>query len=131
MLEKTSGKVVILASQVSDDSPKAPGSIVNYANDLDIADNGTVYFTTSSDIPVVPNKLGFWDTFAVFSLTMLQVQFPRSVQSLRSQILQLIHKWSEPKAGLQVMHAWVYDCCASVQAIFKSRCQDYSAWLDL
>ena len=79
MLEKKNGKVIILASQVSDDSPKAPGSVINYANDVDIAEDGTVYFTTSSDIPVVPNKLGFWDTFAVFSLTMLQVQFLLSV----------------------------------------------------
>ena len=74
MLEKESRKVVILASQVSDDSPKAPGSVINYANDLDIAQDGKVDFTTSCDIPVVPNALGFWDTFAVFSLTMLQVQ---------------------------------------------------------
>ena len=74
MLEKMTGKVVILASQVSDDSPKDPGSVVNYANDLDIAQDGTVYFTTSCDIPVVPNALGFWDTFAVFTLTMLQVR---------------------------------------------------------
>lgn len=74
MLEKASGKVVILASQVSDDSPQDPGSVINYANDLDIAQDGTVYFTTSCDIPVVPNALGFWDTFAVFTLTMLQVR---------------------------------------------------------
>ena len=74
MLEKATGKVVILASQVSDDSPKDPGSVINYANDLDIAQDGTVYFTTSCDIPVVPNALGFWDTFAVFTLTMLQVR---------------------------------------------------------
>ena len=76
MLEKATGKVVILASRVSADSPKDPGSVINYANDLDIAQDGTVYFTTSSDIPVVPNALGFWDTFAVFMLTMLQVGLP-------------------------------------------------------
>ncbi|KAL3155800.1 hypothetical protein ABBQ32_012813 [Trebouxia sp. C0010 RCD-2024] len=72
MLERASGKVVILASQVSADSPKDPGSVISYANDLDIAHDGTVYFTTSSDIPVVPNAIGLWDTFAVFTLTMLQ-----------------------------------------------------------
>ena len=79
MLEKATGKVVILASQVSDDSPKDPGSVINYANDLDIAQDGTVYFTTSCDIPVVPNALGFWDTFAVFTLTMLQVRLHSQV----------------------------------------------------
>lgn len=76
MLERASGKVVILASQVSADSPKDPGSVISYANDLDIAHDGTVYFTTSSDIPVVPNAIGLWDTFAVFTLTMLQVRSP-------------------------------------------------------
>ncbi len=74
MLEQASGKVVILASQVSDDSPRDPGSVINYANDADIAEDGTIYFTTSSDIPVVPSALGFWDTYASFTLTMLQVK---------------------------------------------------------
>ncbi|DBA67844.1 TPA: putative alkaloid biosynthetic cluster [Trebouxia sp. C0005] len=72
MLEQATGKVVILASQVSDDSPLDPGSVINYANDADIAEDGTIYFTTSSDIPVVPNAFGFWDTYASFTLTMLQ-----------------------------------------------------------
>ena len=78
MLEQASGKVVILASQVSDDSPLDPGSVINYANDLDIAGDGTIYFTTSSEIPVVPNALGFWDTYATFTLTMLQVSCERT-----------------------------------------------------
>jgi len=73
MLEQATGKVVILASQVSDDSPLDPGSVINYANDVDIAEDGTIYFTTSSDIPVVPNVFGFWDTYASFTLTMLKV----------------------------------------------------------
>ncbi len=74
MLEQATGKVVILASQVSNDSPLDPGSVINYANDADIAEDGTIYFTTSSDIPVVPNAFGFWDTYASFTLTMLKVR---------------------------------------------------------
>ena len=59
---------------VSDDSPTDPGVVLNYANDVDIAQDGTVYLSTSSEIPVVPNKFGFHDTFSTFSLTMLQVR---------------------------------------------------------
>ena len=95
MLERATGNVVILASQVSADSPKDPGSVINYANDLDIAQDGTVYFTTSCDIPVVPNALGFWDTFAVFILTTLQVRSTslnhKSVQASSEQKLLLLH----------------------------------------
>ena len=74
MLEKGTNKVVVLSGQVSDDSPLDPGVVLNYANDVDIAQDGTVYLTTSSEIPVVPNKFGFHDTFSTFSLTMLQVR---------------------------------------------------------
>ncbi len=86
MLEQATGKVVILASQVSDDSPLDPGSVINYANDAVIAEDGTIYFTTSSDIPVVPNAFGFWDTYASFTLTMLQVRpSPQGLTILTSQ----------------------------------------------
>ncbi len=86
MLEQAAGKVVILASQVSDDSPLDPGSVINYANDADIAEDGTIYFTTSSDIPVVPNAFGFWDTYASFTLTMLQVRpSPQGLTIITSQ----------------------------------------------
>ncbi len=79
MLEKASGKVVVLASQVSNDSPLDPESVINYANDLSIAEDGMIYFTTSSEIPVVPNALGFWDTYHSFTLTMLKVWLVTSV----------------------------------------------------
>lgn len=72
MLEKGTNKVVVLTGQVSDDSPLDPGVVLNYANDVDIAQDGTVYLSTSSEIPVVPNKFGFHDTFSTFSLTMFQ-----------------------------------------------------------
>ena len=50
MLEKGSNRVVQVTSRVSSSSPLEPGSHINYANDLDIASDGTVYFTTSVDI---------------------------------------------------------------------------------
>lgn len=50
MLEKDSGRVVLLANRVASSSPLEPGSPIIYANDLDIAPDGTVYFTTSINI---------------------------------------------------------------------------------
>lgn len=72
-LEKATGKLVILSNQVSADSPLSPGVNTNYANDLDIAKDGTVYFTTSTDKPAIPNLAGFQDTFHTFVLELLQV----------------------------------------------------------
>ena len=49
------GRLVVLANRASPKSLLRPGSLINYANDLDIASDGTIYFTDSTDIPVVPN----------------------------------------------------------------------------
>ena len=73
MLEKTTGKLVILSNQVSADSPLSPGVKTNYANDVDISKDGTVYFSTSTDKPVIPNLAGFLDTWHTFVLELLQV----------------------------------------------------------
>lgn len=73
MLEKATSKLVILSNQVSEDSPLSPGIKTNYANDLDIAKDGTVYFTTSTEKPVIPNLAGFLDTWHTFVLDLLQV----------------------------------------------------------
>jgi len=35
----------LLTARVSDDSPLEPGSLITYANDLDISQDGTIYFT--------------------------------------------------------------------------------------
>ena len=73
MLEKATGKLVVLSNQVSADSPLSPGVKTNYANDLDISKDGIVYFSTSTDKPVIPNLAGFLDTFHTFVLELLQV----------------------------------------------------------
>lgn len=76
MLEKTTGKLVVLSNEVSEDSPFSPGARTNYANDIDIARDGTIYFTTSTDKPVIYNvEGGFLDTFHTFVLDLLQVSF--------------------------------------------------------
>uniref|UniRef100_A0A383VRX2 SMP-30/Gluconolactonase/LRE-like region domain-containing protein n=1 Tax=Tetradesmus obliquus TaxID=3088 RepID=A0A383VRX2_TETOB len=87
MLEKDTNQVVILTNHVSSSSPLEPGSPILYANDLDVAKDGTVYFTTSVDITLhrnaqhhtrfthVPSLLGrpgFWDTVKGWGLGMCQ-----------------------------------------------------------
>jgi len=42
------GNVLLLSARVSDDSPLDPGTLITYANDLDISSDGTVYFTDRS-----------------------------------------------------------------------------------
>lgn len=55
-LDPASGALETLANRVSDDSPLAPGSVVTYANDLDVSPAGDVYFSDSSDIPPALNR---------------------------------------------------------------------------
>lgn len=50
MYNATSKKVVMLTHRVSSTSPLQPDTPVTYANDLDIAKDGTIYFTDSVNI---------------------------------------------------------------------------------
>ena len=77
--------VRILANRVSSSSKIAPGAPIIYANDLDIASDGTIYFTTSVDmyptrnaqfhsrirhVPSLYNSGGFYDTVKGWALGM-------------------------------------------------------------
>jgi len=50
MLPKGSSKVELVANRVSRSSRLEPGEPIIYANDMDIAPDGMVYFTSSNDI---------------------------------------------------------------------------------
>eukprot|EP00891_Asterochloris_glomerata_P003773 jgi/Astpho2/3773/e_gw1.00060.44.1_t len=67
-----SQQVTLLTSRVSSTSPLAPSTLINYANDLTIAADGTIYFTDSSAIHVKRHEQGYWDTYNSYFLTMLQ-----------------------------------------------------------
>lgn len=56
MLEKDTMEVRVLANRVAPTSPTHAGMPLIYTNDLDIASDGTVYFTTS--INVYPHRCG-------------------------------------------------------------------------
>lgn len=76
MLEKDTHRVLIVANRVSDTSAIDPGSEILYANDLDIASDGTIYFTASTNIVPHRNEQGFFDTFRAWQLGMCQVITP-------------------------------------------------------
>lgn len=92
MLEATSGRIVLLANRVSNSSAASPGSPIMYANDLDIAADGTIYFTDSIDvyphrnaqhvnsvsqIVSILGRPGYYDTVKGWALGMLQARCSR------------------------------------------------------
>ena len=68
-----SGDISILATHVSDTSSLDPGSEITYANDLAIASDGMIYFTSCTDIVPPLNQLGFYDTYRAWFLGLMQV----------------------------------------------------------
>eukprot|EP00879_Flechtneria_rotunda_P027006 GHRR01028863.1.p1 GENE.GHRR01028863.1~~GHRR01028863.1.p1 ORF type:complete len:391 (+),score=61.95 GHRR01028863.1:43-1215(+) len=89
MLEKDTHVVVLLTSRTSKSSPLEPDAPIIYANDLDVASDGNIYFTTSVDIilhrnaqhdtrfthvPSLEGRAGFWDTVKGWGLGMCQGQ---------------------------------------------------------
>lgn len=75
----STAEVTLLASRVSDSSPIDPGSEITYANDLAIAADGKIYFTSCSDIVPARNSEGFYDTFKAWTLGMAQVRVQRGL----------------------------------------------------
>eukprot|EP00878_Enallax_costatus_P004230 GHUV01004460.1.p1 GENE.GHUV01004460.1~~GHUV01004460.1.p1 ORF type:complete len:457 (+),score=103.84 GHUV01004460.1:102-1472(+) len=86
-LERDTHRVVILTNRVSHSSPLGPDTPIIYANDLDVAKDGSIYFTTSIDIhlhrnaqhysrfthvPSLEARAGFWDTVKGWGLGMCQ-----------------------------------------------------------
>jgi sugar lactone lactonase YvrE len=77
-LELPSRRVVLLTSRVDDADELQPGTDIHYANDLDIAPDGSVYFTDSAHgVWPVRSRLGFWDTMQAYLLATFQAR-PRS-----------------------------------------------------
>jgi hypothetical protein len=70
MLEKETGKVVVLAAEVSPDSALDPGTPISYAEDISIAKDGTIYFTDGGHIGPKPPS---YDIFRPVVLTILEV----------------------------------------------------------
>ena len=69
----TSGLTTILAKRVSLSAAKTPGSEIIFADDLDVASDGTVYFSTLTDVPPVPGPTNEHDALRPCVLNLMQV----------------------------------------------------------
>lgn len=81
-VELRTGTVTILSNRVSPNVPHAPAlasastdadnrkAEINYVNDLDVAKDGSIYFTSSTAGTVARHPLGFSDTLRSFLLNM-------------------------------------------------------------
>jgi hypothetical protein len=66
-------EVSVLTNRVSITSAFDPDSEVTYANDLAIASDGRVFFTSCSDIVPTRSPEGYYDTFKAWMLGLAQV----------------------------------------------------------
>ena len=72
MVEKGTNRVILLASHTPGQNDSSPPVPIRYANDLDIAADGTVYFSDSQAFGPVINAAGFFDTLAACILGLAQ-----------------------------------------------------------
>lgn len=57
-----SQRLLLLTGRVSDESPLSAGYPIEFANSLDVAADGTVYFTSSTDVVPYRTASGYWET---------------------------------------------------------------------
>ena len=73
MLEKDTGKLVLLSSEAPVSQGGTQLAPIQYADDLAFASDGAIYFTDASEIPPGYNSKGFYDTMASYILDVFQV----------------------------------------------------------
>lgn len=71
-VSKASGLTAIVTKRVSPSASKRPGLELNFADDLDVASDGTVYFSTLTDVPLLPSRTGEYDALKPCVLNVLQ-----------------------------------------------------------
>ena len=88
MLEKDTGKNILLATEAPTSTEGTDLAPIQYADDLAIASDGSIYFTDACDIPTALNAAGFYDTMASFILAAFQVH--------RHPMFLLLHVFRRP-----------------------------------
>ena len=73
LVHATNGLSTVLTKRVSPSASKQPGSEIIFADDLDVAADGTVYFSTLTDVPLLPLPSGEYDTLKPCVLNIMQV----------------------------------------------------------
>lgn len=109
-LSSADGTISLLATHISASSPEGAGEPITYANDLDVAADGTVYFTSCTDIVPPLNAAGFWDTYAAWFASLMQVRAWAVVciAGVAALVLQLTRAWLLPPLAPA--------CCAGAAA---------------
>ena len=79
LVNATSGLTTILANRVSPSSSKHPGAEIIFADDLDVASDGTVYFSTMTDIALPRGASGHYEAMPPCVLNIMQVCYTQPV----------------------------------------------------
>lgn len=64
-------QLVVLANSVSPSSPLDPGTPITYADGLDIAADGTIYFTDAQSVPTAMRRDGIYDPLRSWQVAMM------------------------------------------------------------
>ena len=73
LVHATNGLSTVLTKRVSPSASEQPGSEIIFADDLDVAADGTVYFSTLTDVPPIPGPTGEYDALKPCVLNVMQV----------------------------------------------------------
>lgn len=70
----------ILTNRVSQSSAKSPGQELTFVDDLDVTSDGTVYFSTLHDVPIIKDKTGEYEALqpAVLNIFQASVFAPKT-----------------------------------------------------
>lgn len=67
------GTVQIVTNRASQSSARLPGQELIFADDLDVASDGTVYFSTMHDMPPIKDRTGEYEALQPCALNLYQV----------------------------------------------------------
>ena len=73
MVEAETRRVIFLTDRVSSDSPIDPDTPIQYADDLDVASDGTVYFSDACMISAARFANGDYDVVPPSEMSFYQV----------------------------------------------------------
>lgn len=72
LFEKDTGRNILLTTEAPISKEGSKLTPIRYANDLDIAADGTIFFSDSCDVAPAMNAAGFYDTMATYILNLAQ-----------------------------------------------------------
>lgn len=104
LLEKDTGRNILLTTEAPISKEGSKLTPIRYANDLDIAADGTIFFSDSCDVAPAMNAAGFYDTMATYILNLAQVIMVPEPSKLQSYIVALAQVNMAPEK----MYSYIY-----------------------